>query len=688
MKLRAKHYFTDEEKHGEEINDFLEKLEYNKSVNFTNTYLTKVQNVCKKIGLDSKQISSIIAILPNLRINKPERLLSLLIPNNTVHADAVIALIFWFNSLSVQSDNELDTMMKIVIWIITIYPYIENRYEINRYYDLLMHYISSSNLCPYICHLLAFMTRAEDAKTFRVMKILRLNYNSLCICKEFDGLLFLYKRLRSDFLNFNWSTPTNIVWFNCPNHEMQVDIYKLQMSQSNKATRSLKQSTIFANRPIELLSSEDIRELSEGLYELFSRETVDFDQPLLAQLTAMLFNRDHTSLSRALFWLDQAICATAPAYSNEFNTSIKLNWELVPALPFQMQLDSSALLQTLCSIAEFLNQPLPSLGTYLKSVLPYWRDSPYPYKIILNSLRNIDISVFSQIKNGLSEKIRIQRYKKDVKFAFKLFDTLSYLLNNWLRRMNTKMIASPDKLKDSSGVTNESCNIEDSMYLFNEFVQFVFIEAYEILEDKSGIEVKTVLILLLDQIAQIATKHQIALIYLPHPNLIYKLFIDSSPVIFNLTFKLLTHYFQAFESIKVISPRVYYGSEIQGMVQVFNNIILTILVKLYPSPSDLMVSDNQPFHVPDRVIEHFNLKRVNNSLLLCNHMALVGFVDLYFETTQPATTSKNAIYHPLSILEDKTKTDHFLKFLETRCHLNGLTSFLKLISIDSELSND
>ena len=687
MKSQRKQvYFTDEERFRNEINDFIEELESCNLVNFTkNKFLRKVQNVCNTIGLDTKQISAIIDILPKLKIEKPERLLPLLIPNDTVHADSVITLILWFNSLSVQSENELDTMIDIIIWIITVYPYIEKKYRINPYYDLIMHYMSSSNLCPYICHLLAFMTRAEDAKTYRVMKILRLNYNSLYMCKEFDGLLFLYKRLRSDFLNFNLSTQSNFVWFNCPNPEMQVDIYKLRMVHPNKTTRSLRWSAIFASRPIELLSEEDIEELSDELYELFDKETVEFDQPLLAQLTAMLFNRDHTSLSRTLFWLDQAICAIAPFDSNQFNTSVKLNWKVVPALPFQMILESSALIETLSSIAEFLNQSLPSLGTYFKNVLPFMRDSS-SYDLIFKSLRHIDISVFSQLKSCLSEKIRSQKDKKNVTLLFKLFNELIHLLNNWLRRMNTKTIASPDKLTDSSGVLNETCNIEDSMYLFNEFVQFVFMESYEILNGEAGVEVKTAVLLLLDQIAQIATKHQLALIYLPHPDLIYKLFIDPSSVIFNLTFKLLAHYFQAFESIKVISPRVYYGSEMQGMVQVFNNIILTISSKLFPSPS-LMVINKDPFHVPDIVVKHFNLKKVDNSLLLCNHLALVGFVNSYFEKTQPSLNSKNAIYHPLSIMEDRTKTDNFLKFLESRCHLTGLTSFLRLISNDSEQSD-
>ena len=680
-------YLTEEDQLRTEIVDFIENVQSSKSVILTSKNLKNIQSTCNKIGLDAKQISSIIHILPRLTIKQPERLLSLLIPNDTVHPDSVISLIKWFNSLSVQSENELDTMIDIVIWIITIYPYIEDRYSINAYYDLLMSYISSSNLCPYICHLLAFMTRAEDSTTFRVMNILRINYNSLCICKEFDGLLFLYKRLRTEFLNYDLSPHSNLVWFNCPNPEMQVDIYKLRMSHSNKTTRSLRRGTIFESRPIELLSKEEMEGLTPELFEMFNKETVEFDQPVLVQLTAMLFNIDQTSLSRALFWLDQAICVITPGSTGQFNTSIKPNWEIVPTLPFQMILESSALLHTLVNIAKFVNQALPSLGIYLKSVLPYWKAS-CRFDFLFRSLQQIDISMFSPLKYCLSEIIILQIDSKNATFLFELFEALSHLLNNWLQRMNTKTIESPDKLTNSSGVTSDSINIEDSMHLFNEFIQFVFMESYEILKCETRVKIKTAVIMLLDQIARIPIRHELPLIYLPHQNLIYKLFVDSSPVIFNLTFRVLAHYFQAFESIKVISPRVYYGSEIQGMVQVFNNIILTISMKLFPSPSDLRVRKKQPFRVPNIVVKHFNLKKVNNSLLLCNHVALVGFVTSYFELTQPATNSKNIIYHPLSIMGNKARTDQFLMFLEIRCNFTGLTSFLKLISNDSKQSND
>ena len=153
---------------------------------------------------------------------------------------------------------------------------------------------------------------------------------------------------------------------------------------------------------------------------------------------------------------------------------------------------------------------------------------------------------------------------------------------------------------------------------------------------------------------------------------------------FNLLFVLLKHYFQSFESIKIIAPKIYYSNDMQGLVETFNNIILTISSKLQPTPRSLILRDNTPFVIPNMVIKHFNIKNTDNTLLLCNHLALSGFVSVYFDMTQPETESRNTIYHPLSILEDKARSRHFLTFLENRCQFTGLTSFLKMISKDTE----
>ena len=671
-----------EEDHSQEqVTAFITNLEARRIKTLTLKYLENIRTITKKIGLNSNQISEIIALLPKLKINKPEKIFSILLPNDTVPVKSVISLVFWFKSLSMENGDELQTMEMILKWIITVYPYIENKYRLNQFYDLIMHYISSYNLCPYVCHLLAFMTRAEDAKNFRVMKILRLNYNSYYLSKEFNGLLFLYKRLRSDFLNFNITQQANVVWFDSPNPELQIEIYKMRMKQLNATTRSLSKGAIFASRPIELLSKEDKEGVTENFYNLFNDDTATYENPMLTQLTVMLFNKDHTSLSRVLFWIDHAIETILPK-DGSFGVNL-VKWETLPSLPFQIQYNTSALLQTLATIAEFLNQPLPAIGMYVRRVLPFWQPS-YPSDALFTPLQHIDISTFSHLKSCISDKIDSNGDEKYQEFLFGLFDSLGQLLNNWLFRMGSNIIASPDKITNSSGIMNEICSPEDNMNIFDEFIHFLFSESYFILSNYDSLQTKVAALRLLDQVAQVPIRHKIALIYLPHTSLIYQLFIDSSPIVINLLFILLKHYFQSFESIKIIAPKIYYSNDMQGLVESFNNIILTISSKLLPSPRSLMLRNNTLFVIPDIVIKHFNMKNTDNTLLLCNHLALAGFVSVYITTTQPETESKNTIYHPLSILEDKTRKTHFLNFLENRCQFTGLTSFLKIISKDTE----
>ncbi|KAI6652234.1 hypothetical protein LOD99_7251 [Oopsacas minuta] len=669
----------------DEINSFIRDLQSNHIKKSTKSSLLHIRSIIKQIGLNSNQITEIINFLPKGKLQTPKNLLSLLIPNDTINAKSVITIIFWFNSLSVQIADQLDTMISIIDWIILVYPYIENRYKLNAYYDLIMHYISSYYLCPHICHLLAFMTRGEDVTTFRVMKILRYNYNSLYLSTEFNGLLFLYKRLRSDFVNFNIGQQNNIVWFECPDPELQFDIYKVRMKHPNETTRSLSKGAIFARRPIDLLSKEDREEMTTKLYDIFNRETTQFEQPMLAQLTAMLFNKDHTAISMVLFWLDQAI-APITSKSNDplANTVNRINWHMTPSLPFQIIYTISSLLQTLSAIAEFLNQSLPAIGLFVQHVLPVWIPH-YPGDILFTALQQIDIATFIQLKTIISYNIVLINDERTHSFVFGLFEALGHLLNNWLFRMGTKTIASPDKMTNNYNISNDSCNPEDTLHLFDEFIKFAFAECYYCLSaDNTVLETTVAAILLLDQIAQIPIRHKIALVYMPHTNLIYKLFVHQSPIVFNLTFRLLTHYFQAFEAIKSFAGKIYYSSEMQVLVEIFNNLILTISSKLQPSPLMATVKERQPFLLPNLVIKHFNIKKVENTFLLCNHLALAGFVSRYFELTQPTTSSKTTIYHPLSILEDKGQTQHFLNFLENHCRLTGLTSFLKIISKDTE----
>ena len=670
-----------EESLQEQITAFIENLKSGRIKTITLKFLENIHTITKKIGLNANQITELVALLPKLRIDKPEKIFSILLPNDSIPVKSVISLIFWFSSLSVQNEDELKTMDTILKWIITVYPYIEDKYRLNQFYDLIMHYISSYNLCPYVCHLLAFMTRAEDAKTFRVMKILRLNYNSHYLSKEFNGLLFLYKRLRSDFLNFNITQQANVVWFDSPNPELQIEIYKMRMKQLNMTTRSLSKGAIFASRPIELLSKEDQKCVTENLYNLFNGDTAAYENPMLAQLTAMLFNRDHTSLSRVLFWLDHAIETIIPK-DGHFGVNLT-KWETLPSLPFQIQYNTSSLLQTLATISEFLNQPLPAIGMYVRSVLPFW-DLSYPGDALFTPLQHVDISTFSHLKSCISAHIVSSDDEKNQEFLFGLFNSLGQLLTNWLFRMGSNIIASPDKIANSSGVMSETCSPEDNMNIFDEFIDFLFSECYYILSKNNSLIIKVAALRLLDEIAQVPIRHKVALIYLPHTSLIYKLFIDPSPIVFNLLFILLKHYFQSFESIKIIAPKIYYSNGMQDLVEMFNNIILTISSKLQPTPRSLVLRNNKPFVIANMVIKHFNIKNADNTLLLCNHLALAGFVSVYFDTTQPETESKSTIYHPLSILEDKARTRHFLTFLENRCQFTGLTSFLKMISKDTE----
>ena len=665
------------------MKEFVKAIEENNSKAFTRTFKI-LQKTTKQTGLNPDQISRIILKIPEIKI-KPERALSLLLPNDTVLVKSVISIICWFNSLSVESDKEIDTMAAIITWVITIYPYIEDQLQLNQYYDLLMHYISSYYLAPYICHLLAFMTRAEDVKTYRVMKIFRMNNNSYFLPKEFDGLLILYKRLRTDDLNLNVSSVVNhIVLFTCPDEKMVAEICNLRVKTNDSATRLLKESPIFARRPIELLSKKDQAYLPQNWYNLFSSETVDCEHPMLTQLSALLFNQGHASLSRILFWIDQAICASKQNCDLLPNRMVNfLDLNLFPTLPFQIEMDFTSLVLTLTKIADFINQSIPTLGEVVKALLPC---DTYPHEILLQSLKQIDLLAFLELKSYLIDRIRCELMKpiKSGAFLLGLFSSLCDMMNNWLSRSNTNLIVNPDKLTDISAILNTSAHHSENLaYAFTDFVEFAFMLGKEILYDSdSHLIIQVAVIHLLIQIAQIPLRHQIALLYLPHPNLIYKLFLTHSPIIFNCLFKLLANYFHAFEKVKVLSPKVYHSSSIQDQVEAFNQIMVVILYKLLPSP-DIPIKMQKPVYtIPECVLEHFKVRKESNTLLICNHWALRGYVALYFETTQPAIESRSIIHHPLSILESKAKTNQFLSFLEEHCHLTGLTDFWRLVRND------
>lgn len=643
-----------------------------------------LQNDAITTGFSPAEMSAILEKLPTF-IAKPKAcstIFNFLIPNETIPVRSMITILFWFNSLSIHEHSEI--MIAILKWIIVVFPYMEEQYKFIGYYDLLLSYIYSNTLQPYICHLLAFMTRSDDITAIRLNQLLKRSLITQTTSREFVGLLSIYKSLglQSDSLG-SFDIPNDSYWFNCPAPMLWFYIQSIHIKRAKKKKNNSRSLVLFAHRPLYLLTSLERKLIPEDMYTYFDKPTIEYENSIAIQFVTMLYS-EQSNFQYILYWIDHTI------NSNFLKSSLNslpvrkskewFGWGCVPTLPFLPIATPSVLVRALIEISEFLNCGIVTISKYLSYTLPF----PSYHKSdrdVLQLLPYMDSQDFNNFKNFILHSLLKCIHSDDKnndELIFEYFRSFSKLLTNFLRRMQSQTL----QFLQMSNLLTNSFDVNQNSQILIDLIQSIFEVFYVLVSlDKLNVEICSGMLLFLGIVSSLPIIHNMPILLFPNKKLLYALFMQSSPVVLEGLLNCLSHYFLSFKEVESNFPSIYNGSDVQNSVVEFNGILRKIcnLLKYTRGTNSEITSevDDEMFKIPQIVKCTFNLKHCDQSLLLCNHWAFIGCVLMYFKKSQPEVPS-TVLYHPISLLNDDKRFKEFSNFLVEFCGMKGVIRFIKL----------
>ncbi|KAG0250868.1 hypothetical protein BG011_008026 [Mortierella polycephala] len=219
----------------ESILNVLERIERNAGVKGGKPTviraLSSLDVTIRSFGLDQDQLTQMLGIILTGKLDDTttRKMIKLMLPRQKVPEMCGVKVLG-----SLGRKLSFPCQAGLLRWLILVYDILDGRTKLQQLYGVAFHFLSYETLRPSLCHLLYYLTRRDDVKSFRIRKLQDL---LLIVGKEpaLTGLLHIYKSYRPELI----MTPlplTNQTIFKCPDQTTANLIAELQEKWSHLGT--------------------------------------------------------------------------------------------------------------------------------------------------------------------------------------------------------------------------------------------------------------------------------------------------------------------------------------------------------------------------------------------------------------------------------------------------------------------
>ncbi|CAO3570743.1 unnamed protein product [Mortierella alpina] len=378
------------------IQDSLERIEQNAGVKGGKPTviraLSSLTPLVHHFGLSPDQVIQALDVVLSGKLDDTtnRKLVKLLLPRQHVPEVCAVKVL---GSLGRQLS--LPIQAAALRWVILVYDIFDSRTKMQQLYGVAFHYLTYETLRAPLCHLLYYLTRREDVKTFRIRKLLDLLTQ---VGKEptLAGLLHVYKGYFPDLILIPLPLSNQTI-FKCPDQTTAAAISSLQDRWSHLAHEESHGSLIDGSKDPIVRSGAKRQKLAHGsipdALSIYRKGESDKALPLsqIASLDSLVEHIDTLALPDQLSSvlssrLLQHVLCLQPSHSIVERISYWLGQELMDLWYWREKTETTqakfaAILSKVVNVTMMIKDLLPVMEYFLMPYLRVWNGVDYQKEI-------------------------------------------------------------------------------------------------------------------------------------------------------------------------------------------------------------------------------------------------------------------------------------------------------------------